>query len=344
MSETAVRAAARDGRLREELGRQQFSSQLHKALELTDDETAIYDVVANALRILQPDSAAELLLADNSHAHLELALSTTDSPRACPVMEPSQCAAVRRGQVLHFGDPNALDACPHLRKHAEACSALCAPIGVMGRSIGVLHVLGEVGAAPPEAAGQELETLTTLAGERLGLIRSLESTRLQARVDGLTGLLNRRTFEDEAHQALQRGEHVLILADLDNFKRLNDTHGHAAGDAALRLFSDLLMETVRADDLVGRFGGEEILVLLKDSDRDAAEGVLQRVRSGLAAAVERSGLPRFTSSFGVALASPGNRIDALMSRADQALYVAKDTGRDRWVYAGDPAPALVVAT
>jgi len=123
-----------------------------------------------------------------------------------------------------------------------------------------------------------------------------------------------------------------LLIDLDEFKRVNDTHGHAVGDAVLKSVAATLMSTVRAGDLVARWGGEEFLVGLCGADEPAAMAVAEKLRSSLAATAH--GLPggaqlRITVSIGVACLQPGEGLDQALGRADNALYAAKRGGRDR---------------
>ena len=129
------------------------------------------------------------------------------------------------------------------------------------------------------------------------------------------------------------------MADLDHFKKLNDTFGHAAGDRALRVFARLTHEMLSDDGLVCRFGGEEFVFLLP-GQADAARARLDALRAALPAAIERAQAPSYTASFGVVAARLGDEMPALIRVADQALYDAKEGGRDRVQVAG---PVLAIA-
>ncbi|MCX8100344.1 MAG: GGDEF domain-containing protein [Geminicoccaceae bacterium] len=183
-----------------------------------------------------------------------------------------------------------------------------------------------------------LETLRRLARAK-GEIEEL------ARRDGLTGLLNRRAFFEAAQAALerareQRGPLTLLVLDADHFKAINDGHGHAAGDEALKLIAATLLGATRQYDLVGRIGGEEFAVLLKGAAPDEAGLVAERIVSAVRLAdFRRGGRPvPLSVSVGIAVLEPGLDLDGLFARADAALYAAKRAGRGRSRVA-EPSPA-----
>jgi diguanylate cyclase (GGDEF)-like protein len=122
----------------------------------------------------------------------------------------------------------------------------------------------------------------------------------------------------------------VVLADLDRFKEVNDTHGHAIGDEALWTFADVLRETMREADVAGRWGGEEFLLLLPGADEDGASQLAERVRARLSAR-RIAGAPdlRLTASFGVAEYVPESGAERLVGAADRALYQAKRAGKNR---------------
>lgn len=164
------------------------------------------------------------------------------------------------------------------------------------------------------------------------LERQLVSTRQEASLDPLTQIANRRTFDRMAQQWLVQDklQFVLGLIDLDNFKRINDTSGHAAGDKVLLAVAQALRASLRTSDLVARFGGDEFAVLIAGVTLRQAESRLNAVAAQLAAsrAVPGAGLG-VTLSCGIAEVSAGDTIESLMRRADQALYDAKRRGKNR---------------
>ncbi|MDP9345699.1 MAG: GGDEF domain-containing protein [Actinomycetota bacterium] len=174
-----------------------------------------------------------------------------------------------------------------------------------------------------------------------GLVQRLEDLAI---FDALTGALNRLPFNERldvemARAARSGGVCAVAMIDLDNFKALNDAQGHAAGDAALARFGELVRDGKRRADLFGRVGGEEFVVILVDTDAASAVTYAENLRARLAAAR----LP-VTVSVGIAdTAESGASVATLLADADRALYRAKRAGRDRVVRAGRRAPVHVLA-
>jgi diguanylate cyclase (GGDEF)-like protein/PAS domain S-box-containing protein len=311
--------------------RDNFGAQLVEALEMADEESSTYDVVRRAMEEISAETPMELLVSDSSRAHLQqAAVNPAAGAPSCPVESPFSCVAVRRGNPVVFESSEALNACPKLRdRPGGPCSAVCVPISFMGRSLGVLHASGPDGAPLDGERVAQLTTLATQAGARIGTVRAFEKTQLQASTDGLTGLINRRTLETHLRTLMRQGKpFALAVADLDEFKKLNDTHGHEAGDRSLRVFAHATLQVLRNEDLVARWGGEEFVIVLPDADCDAAVVVLERVRSNLAQAHQGGHAP-FTASFGVTDSSRGDSLQELIQLADVGLYMAKASGRDR---------------
>jgi len=154
--------------------------------------------------------------------------------------------------------------------------------------------------------------------------------------DELTGLLNRRRFSELGQHELERAQQECkalsaVLLDVDNFKKVNDCHGHAGGDAVLQTLGRVLPAALRDADLSSRWGGEEFALLLPGVGGAAAAGIIDRLRQAVAqtAIVAAGQSLRCTVSIGVAEARPGDNFDALMRRADDAMYSAKTHGKNR---------------
>lgn len=168
----------------------------------------------------------------------------------------------------------------------------------------------------------------------------LQQTAVQ---DGLTGTMTRQAFANEFETTLAHAAHfgkpvALLVFDLDHFKDINDTHGHSAGDAALKLVAGIVREKLTSSDLFGRFGGDEFLVGSAGSDGPEALRLAEEIRISLARHVQEGRIQpsSLSLSLGVAVADPesGYDLEPLFNRADAALYSAKRAGRNRAVLAG----------
>jgi diguanylate cyclase (GGDEF)-like protein len=178
----------------------------------------------------------------------------------------------------------------------------------------------------------------TLMGERTEqqLRDSRRRLRALANLDTLTQVPNRRHFQELADRALRRdepGSAAMLIFDIDHFKRINDLFGHAAGDRALCLVSAAVLEHLRADDVPGRHGGDEFVLLLRRTSPNQAMNVAARIVAEVQRRAPQQQLPTLTLSFGVVQIGLGEGVPAALRRADQALYEAKRQGRARVVAA-----------
>ena len=168
------------------------------------------------------------------------------------------------------------------------------------------------------------------------LDEALQHLKLQATTDELTGLRNRRTIMKRLREEFQRSKRQMeplcvMIADIDFFKRINDTYGHPFGDQVLQLVANSIRESVRTYDMVGRIGGEEFLVISPGVNLAEALGLAERIRSRVAEIQLQNGADRVavTISIGLTiLAEEDNDMESLLKRGDMALYKAKDQGRD----------------
>jgi len=327
--------AVYEQRLEEDAARRAYETRLTSAFDMANGEPEVLDAARRALQVTLGAAPAEVLLADNSHAHLEPALVTVPEDQApgCPVESPAECPAARRAQVQYFDDSEALDACPKLRDRPQGrCSAICVPVSVMGRTVGVIHTLVPPNQVVEPSRLEELRILSHQLGGRLGMLRVMAETELQALTDGLTGLFNRRAFQNKLRELRLAGVPISIaMSDLDHFKQLNDTYGHDAGDIALRTFARTVKAHLRDRDFACRYGGEEFAIAMPHTSLDDAVQMIETLRINLAGGLRTSGVPMFTSSFGVVEMDHGEMLEDALRRADVALFEAKHAGRDRIV-------------
>jgi diguanylate cyclase (GGDEF)-like protein len=322
-----------------EFDRQAFEQRLGRALELAQSEEQALATVRNALLEELPDARHELLLADSSVAHLRQMVSTHPNDVGCGVTGPRDCPAIRNANTMTFADPERYDACPYLHQRSlKGCSVRCTPVSVMGATTGVLHTveaIDRLGSPDPLSMQSTTDLIATRVGERLGVLRAFATSELQATTDPLTGLLNRRSLEHRAGQMRMNGSVTTVLFfDLDHFKSINDTHGHEIGDAALRRFARILRDCSRSSDLIGRWGGEEFVIVLNE-DRPVADALFRRISEELVLSGATGELPGFTVSAGAAQGTPGETFGDTLRRADEALLSAKAEGRNQLMHAAD---------
>ena len=320
--------------------RREYESRLQKALEMTKTEADVYGIVGTALEQSLPKLKVEMLIADSSQAHFRRALTNDPDFDGCNVISPLDCPAARGGQALVFPSSRALDACPRLKGRASGeCSAVCLPLSVAGTTIGVTHAVGADGSPAADGDIETMNFTSARGSERIARIRTLETSESQAHTDPLTGLLNRRSLELQVRDLYnERTPYALAYGDLDQFKVLNDTFGHDAGDQALRAFSGVLRDSVRPNDIVARYGGEEFVIVFPDCGAEAAARVLERVREHLALTLSAGRVPAFTVTFGVASTEHAADFDEIVTIADHALLDAKAAGRNRVRIADLSAP------
>ena len=314
---------------------QEFEARLRKALDMAQQEKDVMAVVSAVADFAGLDEGVEVLMADNSRAHVNAAINT-HTIHGCAVPTPGACAAIRSGQLQTFSSSNDFDACPYFRQRGgeNELSAACVPLNIMGQASGVLHAVSLTDWVRRPEKLEMVSVIGARLGERLSVVRAFARSQAQAATDPLTGLLNRRSLGEELRILVASGQpYTISYGDLDNFKKLNDTHGHDAGDRALRLFAKVIRETLRPGDLVGRWGGEEFVAVLPASGVDATVSALERVRAKLAEALESGTCPAYTVSFGVAASEGGDPMDGILTKADSALLEAKRAGRNRTIVA-----------
>jgi diguanylate cyclase len=187
---------------------------------------------------------------------------------------------------------------------------------------------------------ERLEERFTVTNSKIGELRqSLDQMRQEALTDSLTGIPNRKCFDMKLREHMadvikEPRPLALIMIDIDNFKKFNDSFGHQIGDQVLRLVARTLTDCVRGQDLAARYGGEEFSVVLPNTNLDGAYAVAENIRNTVATKkiTRRStgeSLGHITLSLGVALYHPGDDAGRLIMRADEGLYIAKGGGRNR---------------
>jgi diguanylate cyclase (GGDEF)-like protein len=332
-------------------------AELVDLLQVAETEQEAHELVKRHLERSVRESDVTVLSRNNSDDRLEAVTEVRPgSPleQGLDLAKPGSCLAVRmaRSHSGSHGDEY-LRACPVCSKCPDRTT--CTPLLVRGEVIG--SVLANHAHLLDEHEQRSIREAVTQAAPVLGNLRNLAIAELRAATDSLTGLPNKRALQDTLKRMVAQSSRSVsplaaLMCDLDHFKSINDRFGHGRGDEVLAAVGAVFADTLRASDFVGRYGGEEFLVLLPGSDTPCAVVVAEKIRS----AVERIQIPTITEtisiSIGVAV-MPDNAVDAetLSQAADRALYAAKKAGRNRVEVAATPrgddldsAPTLLDAS
>ena len=313
----------------------QSAGEYTDTLQATENEGEAQELLCRQVQRIQPGTHAVVLARNNSADRLEAKTSVVELDELRPQLEhatPRSCLAVRFGRSHAEGDDQApLTTC-------ELCGALpgastCEPLLVGGEVIGSLLV------SHPQPldrhSGQRIREAVSQAAPVLGNLRNLAIAELRAATDRLTGLPNQRAVQETLKRMVAQASRTItplaaLLVDLDHFKQVNDLYGHDRGDEVLAAVGVAMRTAVRESDFIGRYGGEEFLLLLPSTDTDGALKVAAAVRVAISA-IRIPGIDqRITASVGVAtLPRDAGDSVTLFRAADRALYAAKNSGRDR---------------
>jgi diguanylate cyclase (GGDEF)-like protein len=306
------------------------------------DEDELHDVLARRLAsVSRADSIHTLTWQGTDKQRLQIAHATGERKRLhLPILaEPMKCRAVRTLKPV-MSDSESPTACRCPLAPAGG-SYICEPLLAAGELVGIVNLQAD----SPGRFNQRVERKTRAAlgfgATALASLRLLATTRERALRDPLTGAYNRAFLAEylpkQLAQASRSGAGMgVLVVDLDHFKRLNDTYGHAVGDRALIAAVDAIQREVRSADAVVRHGGEELVVVLADTHLDGAREAAERIRAAIAAIdlPTDQGRAEVRCSIGVsAYPDHGRDEAALLAAADRALYQAKETGRNRVVTA-----------
>jgi diguanylate cyclase (GGDEF)-like protein len=324
-----------------------------EAVTQCTSEVEVYDHILHSLKERFQPQQVIIFILKSSENFLEAAASLvplSETVRAWPVIEePHNCKAVRMGRPFRVNDVSIEPLCPANFLPPSSGSYFCGPLIAGGIIIGAVRLEGLKDYWTPERVSL-LEGYLSGAATALSNLRLLQTMKQQANVDELTGIYNRRFLEDYARKLLAMASRKntsvsLIMMDLDHFKSFNDLHGHEVGDRILRHFAKTMSLTMRETNLAARFGGEEFVVLLPDTNAKACLLVAERIRRAVERMIVPSGtdkpLPKITVSLGIAVyPEHGRSLEELLSASDKALYESKRLGRNRaTLYAEQAEPA-----
>lgn len=304
-------------------------------LQSADGHTDAGAVLRATSQRLLPQESGALYVFNNSRDRLDLVLSWAPEGEyaAAETIVPESCWALKRGK-LHVNDPSSGTLC--CTHHEGLQSTLEIPMTARGTVYGLLMLAPndvETRALTVKQAARIGRALADTMSLALSNIALREKLRTQSLRDPLTGLYNRRYMEDALERYLSMAERSadstsVIMIDLDNFKALNDTHGHAKGDAVLRDVAAQLVGALRPADVVCRYGGEELLVILPACPLEDAVLKAEVLRGRVESLSGVHGMS-ISASFGVAsVPETSSGGDDVIPMADSALYAAKKAGRN----------------
>ncbi|MBH5322572.1 sensor domain-containing diguanylate cyclase [Aurantiacibacter sediminis] len=307
---------------------------LTDTLQSADGNEDAAQVLAASGRRLLPGCGGALYVFNNSRDRLDL-VNEWDMPDGySPVasLTPSNCWALKRGKD-HLNEVH--EDCLQCSHYVGEVASIEVPMIARGKVYGLLILADRGGdGANVDRARRVARALADSTSLALSNISLREQLRTQTLRDPMTGLYNRRYMEDALERFIATARRkdqstAALMIDLDNFKKLNDEHGHAKGDAVLKEVAAQLVAAVRPSDIVCRYGGEELLVLLPDCNLQEAAERAEQMRSRVASLSQTMDCP-VSASFGVsAMPECSHSASELLSSADAALYVAKDAGKDQ---------------
>lgn len=323
-------------------------SQMNDRLQICHSVEETRPVISYYIQKLFVDGVGGALYTfKGSHSLIEALVSWGEREPANQTFEQNGCWALRQGRAHIVMDPADGLICDHCKEDISG-PYMCIPLVGHGDVIGLLHlrVNPEWGEYESYHATEELSQLGVSASEHLALalanLQLREKLQAQSVRDPLTGLFNRRYMQETLEREIARSQRAgdtlaVIMLDIDYFKKFNDTHGHEAGDSVLRELGEFLANIIRDEDVACRFGGEEFIIIMPAVSRAVAEQRAEEIREGVKLIKIQHKSRRLESlsvSLGVALyPEHGDTVDAITNAADEALYEAKDQGRDRYVLA-----------
>jgi diguanylate cyclase (GGDEF)-like protein len=323
--------------LQSETENSKLLNDLQADLQICANAGEAYKVTAAYLHKLMPGSAGTVFAVDGTRNLMEPGATWGGQEHApAQIYSADDCCAVRGGRLHSHLEETCGLACGHFSGAAPE-AYICFPLSALGETLSLLNV----SAGSPAHFTISRLTLIQKIGEytalRLANLKLKERLQDQSIRDPLTGLYNRRFLETTLDQQLRGSSEAdtgtgIIMADIDGFKSFNDTFGHEAGDHVLKEIGALLRHSVRGEDIVCRYGGEEFLTVIPDSSPESVCERAELMRSAIARLeLEHQGRPlgRITASFGVSFSQGASlNSETLLRHADDALYIAKRSGCD----------------
>ena len=310
-------------------------NELQANLQICVNAPEAYEVLGGYAQKFIPHSAGAVFAIDSSRNLMGVMASWGDSLSPTQhILSPEDCCAMRGGRLHLQVETSRGLTCRHFSGSIPE-AYVCLPLAALGETLGILHISTESSAQLSASRLAMIQQAGEYAALRLANLRLREKLHDQSIRDPLTGLYNRRFLEATLEQELHRsGRHHtglgVIMADIDKFKLFNDSFGHTAGDIVLKEVAAMLRRSVRTEDIVCRYGGEEFLIVLPDSSLQSVSERAEQLRDSIAKLdLQHAGhaLGKVTASFGISFSQDGVLTPEILLRyADEALYESKRRG------------------
>ena len=307
-------------------------------LQLCTNVAQAYQVTVRRCSQLLPSASIALLMINNSRQMLELVAASGGLTQVVEGFSLDACCGLRGGQIRWRKRGQSEIDCEHF-VGAPPENYLCMPLTAHGDTLGILYVECSPDEDMPhiEAKMEALKSIVKVAAVFFGSLNLRARLENQSIRDGLTNLFNRHFMEISLDREIRRAarsrtELAVLMIDVDHFKHFNDTFGHEAGDYVLREVAEVFRNTVRVEDIICRYGGEEFVIIFPETGAESAKTRAEEIRRQIQRLQLRfrgENLRETTVSIGIAVyPEAGNSLVELLRNADRALYAAKNRGRN----------------
>lgn len=319
-------------------------------LQLCTSAPQAYPTVIRYAKQLLPSTNVALMMINNSRNMVEIVGESDVKTNLLDGFPLDACCGLRTGR-LRWRKPGQSEVHCHHFLGAPPENYICIPLAAQGETLGILYIECPTSliAVDTERNLENLQLLAETAAMSIAGLNLRSRLEHQSIRDGLTDLFNRHFMEISLDREVRRAarnhtELSVLMLDVDHFKQFNDTYGHEAGDLILRGVGDIFRRSVRSEDIICRYGGEEFIVILPDTGQEAAMERAETIRSEVSRMRMRfhgDALREVTISIGVAVYPlSGETLEELLRASDRALYAAKHAGRNQ-VVAALPTAAMV---
>lgn len=313
-------------------------NKLNEMLQSCQDTSEAYLVIDKiASQLFHGDINVGLAIYNKDTKNLELVLQRGEDPNLNAIFDPNDCWALRQGHIYLNNEPDTGLVCKHFKSNPSG-GFICIPLIARNKIIGLLSQNANKNSKINKNHSDIAIMFSEVIKLSIANIQLHQSLVEQSIHDPLTGLFNRRYLDTILVRELQRlarekNKLCISMIDIDFFKRFNDEYGHEAGDEVLKMIGKTFLKEFRETDIPCRFGGEEFIIILLNTDLNNAIAKLQEVHKKISAMrlyFKGNELPSVTVSMGVAVAPDhGKTFDEIITSVDIALYAAKNNGRNR---------------